>query len=74
MLQVKFLSCSEESADYGPVFIIHASLLIPKVAIQPTLDDVQEVLIQAGKNITSVSKGVSQWTGGKPPVIITLQN
>lgn len=44
--------------------------MIPKVAIQPPLDDVQEVLILAGKNITSVSKGVAQWCGGKPKVFL----
>lgn len=58
-----------ENAEYGPVFILQASLLIPKVAIQPTLEEVQDILVLAGKNITSVSKGVGQWTGGKPPVI-----
>lgn len=42
--------------------------MIPKVAIQPTLDDIQEVLILAGKNIAAVSKGVAQWCGGKPRV------
>lgn len=51
-----------------PVFILQASLLIPKVSIQPTVDDVQEVLILTGKNITSVAKGVGQWTCGKPQV------
>ncbi|KAF5305838.1 hypothetical protein FQR65_LT07577 [Abscondita terminalis] len=48
-----------------PVFILNAVLLIPKVVIQPNLDEVQEALIQVGKYITSVSKGVGQWTGGK---------
>lgn len=43
------------------MFVLNAVLLIPKVGIQPTLDEVQEVLNLAGKNITSVSKGVGQW-------------
>ncbi|XP_017781875.1 PREDICTED: dynein heavy chain 5, axonemal [Nicrophorus vespilloides] len=58
------------SLDYeetrSPVFILEAILMIPKVSIQPNLEDVQEILIMAGKLITSVSKGVGQWTGGKP--------
>nr|XP_022920640.1 dynein heavy chain 5, axonemal [Onthophagus taurus] len=58
--------CLSEQSQDGPVFILNAVLMIPKVAIQPPLDDVQEVLILAGKHITSVSKGVAQWTGGKP--------
>lgn len=57
----------------SPVFILHASLLIPKVSIQPTVEDVQDVLIITGKNITSVAKGVGQWTCGKPPVRIIAQ-
>lgn len=59
----------EDTQQKSPVFILHAILLIPKVSIQPNLDDVQEALIQAGKYITAVSKGVGQWTGGKPQVI-----
>lgn len=38
------------------------------MGIQPNLDEVQETLVQAGKNITSVAKGVGQWTGGRPQV------
>lgn len=57
-----------EPSPEGPVFLLNAVLMIPKVAIQPPLDDVQEVLSLAGKHITSVSKGVAQWSGGKPRV------
>ena len=39
--------------------------MIPNVTIKPTLEEIQEALISAGKFITSVSKGVGQWTGGK---------
>lgn len=62
--------CEEEGF---PVFIINASLLLPKVAIKPTLEDVQDVLVITGKNITAVAKGVGQWTCGKPPVIFCKQ-
>lgn len=39
--------------------------MIPNVVIKPNLEEVQEALVQAGKNIAGVSKGVAQWTGGK---------
>lgn len=39
--------------------------MIPNVAIRPSLDELQEVLIQAGKNIAGVAKGVGQWNSGK---------
>lgn len=63
----KQLSVSEQTVKY-PVFVINAVLLIPKVSIQPSLEEVQEALVQAGKNITCVAKGVGQWTGGRPVV------
>lgn len=43
--------------------------MIPKVGIKPNLEEVQDVLILAGKNITSVSKGVGQWTAGQLEVM-----
>lgn len=39
--------------------------MIPNVSVTPTLDDIQEVLLLAGKHISGLSKGVAQWTGGK---------
>lgn len=51
--------------DVRPIFMVHSTLMIPNVAIRPTLDELQEALIQAGKNITGVAKGVAQWTSGK---------
>lgn len=52
------------------MFVINAILLIPKVSIKPSLEEVQDVLILAGKNITSVARGVGQWSGGKTQVSI----
>lgn len=52
--------------------MINAVLLIPKVGVQPNLEEVQEILVQAGKIITCVAKGVGQWTGGRPQVITCL--
>lgn len=57
-----------EIIERHPVFVINAILLIPKVSIRPSLEEVQEVLVLAGKNITSVARCVGQWTGGKPQV------
>ncbi|VEN47384.1 unnamed protein product, partial [Callosobruchus maculatus] len=55
----------EYISERTPVFKINSVLIIPKVGIQPTLDEVQEVLVRVGKNIVSVSKGVGQWTAGE---------
>lgn len=52
------------------IFLLQAILLIPKVSIQPNLEDVQEIVSLAAKHITSVAKGVAQWSSGKPTVII----
>lgn len=56
-----------------PIYLVHSTLLIPNIAIRPTLDDLQEALITAGKNITGVSKGVAQWTTGKEVNIFFVQ-
>lgn len=48
-----------------PVFLLNALLMIPNIVIRPSLEDVQEALVIAGKHITGVAKGVAQWTGGK---------
>ncbi|GJQ67798.1 hypothetical protein Trydic_g16579 [Trypoxylus dichotomus] len=61
----KRFSATEPHPD-GPIFMLSAVLMIPKVAIQPPLDEIQEVLSLVGKHITSASKGVAQWCGGKP--------
>lgn len=39
--------------------------MIPNVSVTPSLEDIQEILILAGKHIVGLSKGVAQWTGGK---------
>ncbi|XP_011504753.1 PREDICTED: dynein heavy chain 5, axonemal [Ceratosolen solmsi marchali] len=48
----------------SPIFMLHATLMIPTVLVKPSLDDVQEVLMSAGKTIAGVAKGVAQWNGG----------
>lgn len=42
--------------------------MIPNIVVKPSIEEVQEALVTAGKSITSVSKGVGQWTGGGKPV------
>lgn len=44
--------------------------MIPNVSVKPTLEEIQEVLVQAGKLISGLSKGVSQWSGGKSSRVI----
>ncbi|KAG6464441.1 hypothetical protein O3G_MSEX014510, partial [Manduca sexta] len=48
-----------------PLFLLHAALMIPNVSVTPTLEEIQEVLVLAGKQIAGLSKGVAQWSGGK---------
>ncbi|XP_063990451.1 dynein axonemal heavy chain 5 [Diachasmimorpha longicaudata] len=47
-----------------PVFLLHATLMIPSVVVKPSLEEVQETLTVAGKAIAGVSKGVAQWSAG----------
>lgn len=62
------LKIFSDKQDRTAVFRINSVLLIPKVGIKPNLDEVQEVLVLAGKQITSVAKGVGQWTAGESQV------
>lgn len=52
-----------------PILMVNAVLLIPNVAVRPSLDDIQEAVVSVGRLMTSVSKGVGQWTGGKGPQV-----
>ncbi|CAH2210581.1 jg25277, partial [Pararge aegeria aegeria] len=68
-LPCKKLSRTTVSANLPkrPIFLLQATLLIPSVSVNPTLEEIQDVLVLAGKQISGLSKGVAQWTGGKPP-------
>lgn len=35
------------------------------MSVKPTVEEIQEALIIAGRNMTGAAKGVGQWTGGK---------
>lgn len=50
---------------FKPIFLVYSTLMIPNIVIRPTLDELQDALITASKNITGVAKGVAQWTSGK---------
>lgn len=47
------------------MFQLTATLKIPSIILTPTLDEIQDCLIMAGKYMIGVSKGVAQWTAGK---------
>lgn len=49
----------------SPVFLLNSTLMIPNVSIRPSIDDLQEALSTAGKNITGIAKGVAQWSSGE---------
>lgn len=70
LLRRRFLIDEEEIFNIdksieSPIFLVNAQLMIPNIVIRPTLDDIQDALIHAGKNIVGVSKGVAQWSSGK---------
>lgn len=39
--------------------------MIPSIVIRPGVDELQELMIQAGKTMVGVAKGVGQWSGNK---------
>merc|ERR1712155_388797 len=57
------------------VFVLSTYLNLPNVEVKPSIDEVQNMLNQAGKIIVSVTKGVGQWRqikkrADKPPGFI----
>lgn len=64
LLRRRFVSESEADINQKPIYILNAILMIPNIAIRPSLDDLQEALVLAGKNLAGVSKGVAQWNSG----------
>ncbi|XP_063235253.1 dynein axonemal heavy chain 5 [Bacillus rossius redtenbacheri] len=58
-------SADPDPGDARPVFLLGAALAVPSVTVRPSLDEVQEALVAAGRNMAGVAKGVGQWTGGK---------
>ncbi|CAD6991963.1 unnamed protein product [Ceratitis capitata] len=70
-LKRRFIADENDTLSKKPIFALHAQLQIPHVVIKPNLDELQEILITAGKNITGIAKGVAQWTSGKEPQVST---
>nr|XP_033322692.1 dynein heavy chain 5, axonemal isoform X1 [Megalopta genalis] len=60
-IRKRFIRVIDPEQTPSPIFLLHATLMIPVVTVKPSLDDVQEVLTLVGKTIAGVSKGVSQW-------------
>lgn len=52
------------------IFLLHSTLMIPNVTIHPSLDELQEVLVTVGRNITGVSKGVAQWNSSSATKVL----
>lgn len=59
------ISSLAAGAARKPIFLLNATLMIPNVSVKPTLEEIQEALVLAGRLISGLSKGVAQWTGGK---------
>ncbi|XP_064553878.1 dynein axonemal heavy chain 5 isoform X1 [Drosophila montana] len=68
----RFIADEHETASKKPIFALHAQLQIPNVVIKPSLDELQDILVTAGKNITGIAKGVAQWTSGKDPPQVSM--
>ncbi|XP_068620684.1 dynein axonemal heavy chain 5 [Battus philenor] len=65
-LVIKQFSQDIEASEIPkPIFLLQATLMIPNVSVKPTLEEIQDVLVLAGKHISGLAKGVSQWIGGK---------
>lgn len=39
--------------------------MIPSIVIRPSINELQDIMIQAGKMMVGVAKGVGQWSGNK---------
>ncbi|XP_050432698.1 dynein axonemal heavy chain 5 [Adelges cooleyi] len=62
-----------QEAGECPVFEVNAILMIPSIVIRPDIGELQEMMVQAGKMMVAVAKGVGQWSGNKKtksPVVV----
>lgn len=39
--------------------------MIPSIVIRPDINELQELMVHAGKTMVGVAKGVGQWSGNK---------
>lgn len=68
----RFIADDDDITLKKPIFALYAQLHIPNVVIKPNLDELQDILTTAGKNITGIAKGVAQWTSGKENPVSSL--
>lgn len=54
----------------NPIFEVQAILKVPAIVIRPDINELQELMVQAGKMMVGVSKGVGQWSGNKKTKVI----
>ena len=74
-IQETKMDFEEDNSAGDIVFVLSTYLNLPNVEVKPSIDEVQNMLNQAGKIIVSVTKGVGQWRqikkrADKPPGFI----
>ena len=57
----KFYFEQNSSDDSETIFVLDMSLNLPNIDVKPCVEDVQNTLNAAGKEIISVARGVAQW-------------
>ena len=60
-IQETKMDFEEDNSSGDIVFVLSTYLNLPHVEVKPSIDEVQNMLNQAGKIIVSVTKGVGQW-------------
>uniref|UniRef100_A0A2S2PXW6 Dynein heavy chain 5, axonemal n=1 Tax=Sipha flava TaxID=143950 RepID=A0A2S2PXW6_9HEMI len=55
---------SQEQGE-NPIFEVQAILMVPSIVIRPDINELQDIMVQAGKLMVGVSRGVGQWSGNK---------
>lgn len=67
-----FVADENEDGLRKPIFALYAELQIPHIIVKPSLEELQDILIMASKNITGIAKGVAQWTTGKEQPVLVI--
>jgi hypothetical protein len=44
--------------------------MVPSIVIRPDINELQDIMVQAGKLMVGVSRGVGQWSGNKKTKVI----
>ncbi|GAB1603178.1 hypothetical protein Ahia01_000598300, partial [Argonauta hians] len=56
-----------------PFFRADAILTIPTISVQPTLDDIQQIINKAVHMVVSVSKRITLWSKQPPPKLVKVK-